>query len=337
MNRIAKWSLVGLVTLVVLLCLAITFTVGWRPFFGPNARALTDRTFERTPERLERGRYIATTRVGCQYCHSPHDWSNPATPIIAGTEFSGEEEPYEGLPGRIVAPNLTPDRETGAGTWTDDQFARAIREGIGHDGRTLFPLMPYQVFREMSDEDLASVVVYLRSLPPVRHELPKTEVISPVKYLIRSAPQPVTAAVPDIPASDTVKRATYVTKLAGCEDCHTPQVKGQYVTALAFAGGFPFIGPWGSVTTANITPDASGISYYDEALFLDVLHTGRVRARVLSSIMPVMIYKNMTDDDLKLVFSYLQTVKPVKHRVDNSLPPTMCKVCQQKHGAGDQN
>ena len=55
--------------------------------------------------------------------------------------------PYGDLPGRIVAPNLTPDPETGAGTWSDDQFARAIREGIGHDGRALFPIMPYQHYR----------------------------------------------------------------------------------------------------------------------------------------------------------------------------------------------
>ena len=95
------------------------------------------------------------------------------------------------LPGHVVGPNLTPDVETGAGTWCDDQLARAIREGIGHDGRALFPMMPYEDFRHMSDEDLASVVVYLRSLAPAVHaELSKTEIIFPVKYLIRSVPEP---------------------------------------------------------------------------------------------------------------------------------------------------
>ena len=79
-------------------------------------------------------------------------------------EGAGDVQPYADLPGKIVAPNLTPDPETGAGNWTDDQLARAIREGIGHDGRALFPMMPYTHFREMSDEDLASVIVYLRSL-----------------------------------------------------------------------------------------------------------------------------------------------------------------------------
>ena len=69
----------------------------------------------------------------------------------------------KGFPGLVFAPNITPDPETGAGNWTDDQLARAIREGVGHDGRALFPFMPYQDFRFYSDEDLASIIVYLRS------------------------------------------------------------------------------------------------------------------------------------------------------------------------------
>src|SRR5271170_1273520 len=98
----------------------------------------------------------------------------PPTPNMMG---AGQVLPQGLLPGRVVAPNLTPDVETGAGAWTDDQLARATREGIGHDGRALFPMMPYPDFRAMSDEDLASIVVYLRSLPPVHSQLAKTEII----------------------------------------------------------------------------------------------------------------------------------------------------------------
>ena len=93
----------------------------------------------------------------------------------------------------------------------------------------------------------------------------------------------------------------------------------------------------GTVTSANLTPDASGISYYDEALFIQALRTGTVKARQLNPTMPYSETKYMTDDELKAVFAYLRTVPPVKHRVDNSLPPTYCKLCQSKHGAGDQN
>jgi len=337
MGRLGRRLLFGLIALAALLAVAITFTVGWRPFIGPKARPLTSRTFERTPQRLERGRYIATALSGCLYCHSPHQWTAPGHPILAGMEGSGEELPYGGLPGRIVAPNLTPDPATGAGNWSDDQLARAIREGIGHDGRALFPIMPFQHYRAMSDEDLASVVVYIRSLPAVRHEVPRTEIIFPVRYLIRGVPEPVTSPVADENSSDQVRRGAALANLAGCIDCHTPQIKGENLPDLDFAGGQVFPGPWPTVSTANITPDASGISYYDEALFLEVMRTGVVRARRLSEVMPVFVYKNLTDADLKAIFAYLRTIKPVKHRVDNAEPATDCKVCKQKHGAGASN
>jgi len=337
MRRLGKWLLIAVISGAVLLAIAITFTIGWTPFLGPKTRALTNRTFERTPQRLERGRYIATAQSGCLYCHTRHDWAAPGAPMVAGMEGGGEVLPYADLPGRIVAPNLTPDPETGAGRWTDDQLARAIREGVGHDGRALFPIMPYQHYRNMSDEDLASVMVYLRSLPPVHNPLPATEIIFPVKFLIRTVPQPVTAPVPDVGAADQLKYGSHLADQAGCIDCHTPQVRGQNVPGMDFAGGFSFTGPWGNVASANITPDPSGIPYYDEALFLNVMRTGYVRARKLSPIMPVSVYKNLTDDDLKAIFVFLRTTKPVKHRVDNSEAVAECKLCNQKHGAGNEN
>jgi mono/diheme cytochrome c family protein len=336
MKKFWKWLGFVFLILAAVLVVAISLTIGWRPFLGPRSRSLTDRKFEPTPERLARGRYLANT-VGCIYCHSEHDWKAPGAPPIEAKLGGGQVFPEKDLPGVVIAPNLTPDPETGAGTWSDDQFARAIREGIAHDGGTLFPLMPYQHYRAMSDEDLASIVVYLRSLPPVRNPLPKTEIIFPVKYLIRNAPQPLDGPVPPSDRSTAVKRGGYLVNIAGCPICHTPQERGQPNTSLAFAGGFTFTGPLPTVTSPNITPDPSGIPYYDENLFLQVMHTGRVRARELSAVMPFVAYRNMTDDDLKDIFAYLRTIPAVHHRVDNSLPPTDCKVCKGKHGAGDQN
>src|SRR5712692_2770994 len=156
-----------LLGILVLLAIAITFTIGWRPIIGPRARSLTNRKFERTPERLARGKYLVEGVAGCVDCHSPHDWTKHDEPIPPGMEGAGEDMIFiQGLPGHVVAPNLTPDPETGSGTWSDDGLARAIREGVGHDGRALFPFMPYEHYRALSDEDLASIVVYLRSLPP---------------------------------------------------------------------------------------------------------------------------------------------------------------------------
>jgi hypothetical protein len=87
-------------------------------------------------------------------------------------------------------------------------------------------------------------------------------------------------------------------------------------------------GPWGRVASANITQDTSGISYYDEAPFIQTMRTGYVKARELNPIMPWWHFRNLADDDLKAMFAYLRTLKPVKHRVDNTEPPTFCKSCR---------
>jgi mono/diheme cytochrome c family protein len=328
----------GKILLVVclLLAAAITFTIGWRPFIGPRARATSNRQFERTPERLARGRYLVGGLAGCETCHSPKEWKTHGAPNLPGMELAGQVLPLPGLPGTIVAANLTPDPETGAAGWSDDEIARAIREGIGHDGRTIFPIMPYDAYRKFSDEDVASIVVYLRSIAPVRNPLPPTQVIFPVKYLIRTVPQPLTSPVSGPgPQASPAERGKYLVSV-GC-GCHVAADQKGPIRGLEYGGGEHLKGPWGDVTSANITPDASGISYFDEATFIQVMRTGYVKARELSSIMPFGEFANLTDDDLKAIFAYLRTLPPVKHRVDNSLPPTYCKLCRQKHGAGDQN
>jgi mono/diheme cytochrome c family protein len=333
-----KIFLIALLCLILVLAVGITATIGWRPFLGPRSRPLTNRVFERTPERWARGKYLVESVNACMDCHAPHDWTQHDAPILPGMEGAGQDMSLlKGLPGRIVAPNLTPDPETGAGNWSDDALARAIREGIGHDGRALFPMMPYQHFRHLSDEDLASIIVYLRSLPAVRNPLPKTEIIFPVKYLIRSVPEPILSPVPPPDLSTQVKRGAYLVDMAGCVDCHTPQVQGQPIAGMEFSGGQVFEGPWGRVASANLTPAPSGIPYYDEALFVQTIRTGYVRARRLNQIMPWHLFRNMTDEDLKAIFAYLKTLKPVNHVVDNTEPPTFCPICKGTHGGGNQN
>jgi cytochrome c553 len=337
--RLLKISVAIAVSLVLLLAVAITATIGWRPFLGPRTRPLTDRKFEPTPQRWARGKYIFENLSLCVDCHSPHDWTKHDAPIVPGMEGAGQDfSILKGLPGLVVAPNITPDPQTGSGSWSDDALARAIREGVGHDGRALFNMMPYEGFRYMPDEDLASVVVFIRSLPPVRNLLPKTELIFPVNYLMRSVPQPVTAPVQAPDLSDPVKRGAFLVTMARCEDCHTPiDDKGRPLPGMYLAGGQIFEGPWGRVATANLTTDPSGIPYYDEVLFLQAIRTGYVKARPLNQIMPWPHYSGMTDDDLKAIFAYLKTVKPVHHIVDNTEPPTMCVICNASHGGGEKN
>ena len=335
--KIGAWTFVGI---GIALAAAITGTIGWRPFIGPQARPLTDRVFERTPERMARGEYLVENVMDCFGCHAEHDWAQHDAPLVPGTKGAGYPKfPEVNLPGYVVAPNITPDAETGAGSWTDDMLARAIREGIGYDGRALFDLMPYKKFAQLSDEDLASVIVYLRSIPPVRKPLPRTELNFPVNYLIRAVPKPITAPVPSPDLSTPVSRGKYLTTLADCSGCHTPiTAQGEPIAGLEFGGGFVATGPWGVVASANITPNASGISYYDEALFVETLRTGFVKgARKLNPIMPWHVFRNMTDEDLKAIFAYLRTLPPVKHRMDNTESSTACKRCGFSHGLGDHN
>jgi len=330
-----QWLILLAVAMVVA---GISLTIGWRPFLGPRARPLTGRTFEWSPARAARGKYLAVTVATCIDCHSPHDWTKPDMPMIPGMEGAGQDFALlKGLPGHLIAPNLTPDRETGAGNWSDDALARAIREGVSHDGRALFPLMPYIDFRHLSDEDLASIVVYLRSLLPVKNPLAASQIDFPDKYLIRSVPQPLEEPVDPPDTSTPAKRGEYLVEVAACEACHTPQARSHAMPGMDFAGGVILEGPWGRMASANITPDASGIVYYDEALFIQAMRTGWVRARRLNQIMPWKAFAAMTDEDLNAVFAYLKTLKPVRHRVDNTAAPTPCKLCKASHGLGAEN
>lgn len=128
-----------------------------------------------------------------------------------------------------------------------------------------------------------------------------------------------------------VARGAALVKEKNCALCHTPRPD------LPLAGGKVFRWEGKDVASANLTPDASGISYYDDTMFVKALRTGTVGARKLSSMMNPALVKNLSDDDLKAIFAYLKTIKPIQHRVDNSEPLAPCKVCGNRHGAGAQN
>jgi len=335
LRTLAKIAGYGILFLFAAAAVALTFTVGWRPIIGAKKRPLTSRRFEATPERLRRGQYLTRAVIPCMGCHS--EWDDKANPPVMTSAPGAGQLLFEDGGLKVYARNITPDPETGIGNWSDDAIARAIREGISADGSPLFPAMPYEHFRHLSDEDLASIVVYLHTLPPVHHQVPRSTVPFPLSRLILSAPQPVIAPVAETDLSGLVKRGAYLTTIAICTDCHTPNTPPPTVgpiPGMDWAGGTVFDD---GVTSANLTPDPSGIGYYDEALFLQTIRTGTVRARNLKPPMPWPIYRNMTDDDLKSVFAFLRTVKPVHHMVDNTEPPTLCKRCNQRHGLGDRN
>jgi hypothetical protein len=283
----------------------------------------------------------------CPLCHSENDFTERPSHPVEGKKGGGQiisnAEVELPEPNRVVAPNISSDREYGAGKWKDADFVRALRQGIGHDGRTLYPMMPYAYFRTLSDEDLASVIVYERSLAPVHIERPNTMLTDEVKKTFQALPP--LEHVPEPDRSDRRAYGKYLVTAGHCDLCHTPEDdQGNPTPGMDFAGGAPLIGAWGpdpnkviTVASLNLTPDPSGISYFDENMFVKVIRSGKVEARPLSNIMPWAYFRNLSDDDLKAIFAYLRTLKPVQHRVDNTEPPRYCKLCRGKHGFGDRN
>jgi len=313
----------------------------------PSTSVLEMDTIPRTPQRLARGKYLVEGLLQCWGCHSEIDFTKrPALPF-AGKAGGGYVFPNVELglpePNRVVAPNISPDPDFGGGKWKDADFVRALRRGIGHDGRTLFPLMPYQFFRNLSDEDLAAVIVYVRSVPPVHIERPKIVLADDIRKYLQ--PLPPAPSVSEPGKSDPVAYGKYLVNAGHCAACHTPEdEQGNPIPGMDFAGGAVLTGAWGpdpvklvSVASLNLTPDSSGIGYFDEKMFIKTIRTGKVEARPLSNIMPWAFFRNLSDDDLKAIFAYLHSLKPICHHVDNTEEARYCKVCKSKHGYGDKN
>ncbi|HEX5070186.1 MAG TPA: c-type cytochrome [Vicinamibacterales bacterium] len=335
----AKTIVLGVLALLVVVVIGGITAIGWQVVLGPSARPVTDRKFEVTEARLARGKYIVEGPAHCFMCHTEHDLSTPTLPIIQSKLGSGWELPIPEL-NNPSSKNITSDRETGLGDWTDDEIARAIREGIRKDGTALFPIMPYPLFAKLDDEDVASIVVYLRTLPAIRHEVPKRNLPFPLEYIVKTIPKPITTPQPSHPSATAAERGEYMVNMAGCGECHTPANQGVPLPGMAFAGGGLFNDPsqgGKAVFSMNITPDPSGIAHYDEALLTQTLHTGEVSGRMLNHIMPFESFKNITDADIADIFAYLKTLTPVKHRISNTDPPTPCPLCKQTHGLGELN
>lgn len=274
---------------------------------------------------IERGRYLTEAVLQCFDCHSERDLHQPGWPPKAGRKGAGRVF----APG-LVAPNLTPDRATGAGTWTDDQFVRAIRQGIGHDGRTLSSAMGFAYYRNMTSSDVLSVVAYLRTLPGVYNPLPANHGAS-------TPPPRDPGPPPDPSLSAPADLGRYLVTIAACESCHTPSDGHGPLSGMYLAGGVVLSHEGHSAASANLTPDASGLSYYNDGMFIEAMRTGKLGARLISPIMPWFCFRNTTDSDLRAMFAYLRTIPGVKHRVDNTEPPSYCPLCGSRHGLGSAN
>jgi mono/diheme cytochrome c family protein len=287
----------------------------------PASAPASDIKVAMTPARIERGKYLFEL-ADCSGCHSQRDTTKQYWPVVESGlgrgNFLGQDGPIT-----MNIPNITPDPEFGIGTWTDGEKIRAIREGIHKDGSTLFPMMPYQEYRNMSDDDVQALVAYLNSLPAVRYNSPRPTVGFPVNLLIKGAPQPVTRPVVTPDPSDKRVYGEYLTGVGVCVVCHTQENKGDLIREKLFAGGRRFDVLGNTVISANITPDkATGIGDWDLNRFLDRFHKHRVPVETLPAftkdlftLMPWRELATMTDSDLEAIYVYLMSQRAVENKV----------------------
>ncbi|HXS95897.1 MAG TPA: cytochrome c [Candidatus Limnocylindrales bacterium] len=317
-------------TLLAFLALVVVIAAGGFAYLylrHPAQRQPLEIKVSMSPDRIARGKYLFETIGDCGDCHTPRDFTRVAGPDIAGKRGQGTilSNMMLGLPGTVVAPNLTPDPDTGIGLWSDGEKIRAIRDGVDKSGRALFPIMPYTSFRNMSDNDVQALVAYLDSLPAIKNPLPVTHINFPVNLMIKSAPQPA-GSVPAANPADKLKYGKYLVDIGGCADCHTPVSHGQPIMSKAFSGGQVFETTAGKVTSSNITPELdTGIGKWSEPYFLkkfndykDYALNGPPPASgpKAFTLMPWLHFSLMTQDDLSAIYTYLRTVPAIKNYVD---------------------
>ncbi len=256
-------------------------------------------------DQLQRGAYLINGVVACGNCHTPKGADGHALP---DQELSGGVA--IDLPVfHAVAPNITPDNDTGIGKWTDEQIVNAIRNGKRPDGTTIGPPMPVAFYRKMSDSDVLAIVAYLRSVKPVTHKVEK----STYRIPIPDSYGPTVTHVADVPRGDGLAYGQYLADIGHCMECHTPMIRGELDVTRIGAGGreLPAF-PAGVVTSANLTPaNPDGIAGWTDAQVRSAITTGvRPDGRHLVLLMAFDWYKNIEASDLDALVAYLRKLKP---------------------------
>lgn len=306
LRKILKWT--GLVILFLIAGVSVTTVL--RQHIKYN-RPYPDITASKDSAVIARGRHLVLGPGHCADCHSTTH--NKDSILKLGQEIALTGGVKFDLPfGQFYTRNLTPDKETGIGDMTDGEIARVLRYSVKKNGETVLPFMPFQ---NMSDEDLTAIISYLRSLKPVRNKVPDHNYNIMGRLIKAFLIKPVgpTEEVKEAVWRDTT--ANYgrhmVMAVANCNECHTRRDGiGNYV-GDPLAGGTVFKEK-GKTTliTPNLTPDPSGRLYgWTQEMFINRFRQGKL---IPHSHMPWESYGRMTDDELKAIFNYLRSVKPVK-------------------------
>jgi len=267
---------------------------------GVVVSVLTGAAFAQDPQSVERGRYLAV--VGdCAACHS-----NPGGPPFAGG--LALQTPF----GTLVAPNITPDRETGIGSWTDDEFIAALRDGRGHAGTRLYPAMPYPAYTKMTDDDVRDLRAYFTTVAPVNNKVISNQLPFPFNIRLSLAFWNLVNFTPGRYQPDPGKsaewnRGAYIVEgAAHCGTCHTPKtVLGGDKTDAALQGAT--LQGW---FAPNITTDThTGIGNWSKGDLVDYLKTGVNNWTLASGPMAEAVSHStskMTDEDIAAIATYLK-------------------------------
>jgi mono/diheme cytochrome c family protein len=294
-RKILKWIGIALGSLIGLLVLAfvvlyIAGSVEWNKLHGPYDMPVESITVPADPASIVRGEHIAMIHM-CQECHMDN--------------FSGQTT---GAPAIAIlgVPNLTSGAGGVGATNTDEDWVRAIRHGVGYDGRGLV-LMPSATWYYLSDEDLADLIAYLKSLPPVDNEMPPTS-LGPVGRVMLALGQLPPGIIPNVTRIDhdaprpiapkpgvTVEYGAYLART--CTLCHGANLNGQTISE----GGPSYLAP-------NLTPSGE-LHFWSEDEFAATLRTGVTPSgHQLKDVMPWKYFGQMTDDELKAVWMFLQSL-----------------------------
>ncbi len=316
----------------IILLLLIILLAGGLAYFNltyPKINPAPDIKVTATPEKIARGEYLAKHVAMCLDCHSTRDWKKYAGPIKEGTEGKGGDKFDEaiGFPGTIYVKNITP---AALHDWTDGEIIRAITMGINKDNKALFPMMPYYNYNKMSREDLEAIVAYIRTLKPIKNEVPDKDLNFPLNLIVKTMPIETYKPINSADKTNPVEYGKYLTSIAGCAECHTQSEEGTPLPGMDFAGGVEYKLPHGTIRTANITPDnETGIGSWNKETFIARFKSFESDSsknipadlfKEYNTIMPWTLYAGMTKEDLGAIYDYLKSVKPVKNRVERYTP-----------------
>lgn len=272
--------------------------------------------------KIKRGDYLVNAVANCMHCHADRDFTKFGGPTVPGTEGKGGQRKG------VFVSNITP---TVLGSWTDQEIVRAITSGITNVGDTLYPTMPYMSYKYLTKNDAESIVAYLRTLKPIANNVPKRDLSSMPPDRLNSLYNDWYGndfyKVLDQPQHDTaLLKGKYLVTIGGCMACHTNiDVKLRtFKTDSVFAGGQLSNKPGNKfkVVSANITPDtATGIGAWTEEMFLAKFANYRNKEAyeydpgIYNSEMPWPIFARMTDEDIRSIYRYLRTIKPIKNKI----------------------